>query len=206
METASITRGEETPLPKQEQSVHIELLKIENQALYNDNNTRVTQRNYLVLGIFVVSTALLPLAVQGDVVHRQMALVYNIVVFFLMLLWGANTDKIGEQNGEIRQNEKKVLYQGVQTRRAINRTERRTLTLPSPVAVLLKTKTLEVPHVLAVRWGKQYWGTVGLVLSTDLLFLSIAGLRWDALTVAAVACTIGVPVCIRHERPMEEKQ
>ncbi len=99
---AFTTADEETPLTEQERrTLQVELMKTETQALYSDNGNRVTQRNYLLLGIFIVSSALLPLAVQNGVVHRQVALFYNIVVFFLMLLWGGNTDKMGDQNGEI---------------------------------------------------------------------------------------------------------
>lgn len=189
---------------EEQRALHIELMKIENQALYSDNNNRVTQRNYLLLGIFIVSSALLPLAIQNGIVHRQVALFYNVVVFFLMLLWGGNTDKMGEQNGEILQNEKKAHYRGVQTRRAARRKVRRTIPLPGPAASLARTQVITVPHVLEVRWGKQYWGTVGLVLSTDLLTLYLAGITWDPLSIAALACTFAVPLFIRHERPMEE--
>ena len=140
---------------EEQRALHIELMKIENQALYSDNNNRVTQRNYLLLGIFIVSSALLPLAIQDGVVHRQVALFYNIVVFFLMLLWGGNTDKMGEQNGEILQNEKKAHYRGVQTRRAARRKARRTIPLPGPVASLARMQVITMPHVLEVRWGSN---------------------------------------------------
>lgn len=193
-----------TRTAEEQRALHIELMKIENQALYSDNNNRVTQRNYLLLGIFIVSSALLPLAIQNGVVHRQVALFYNIVVFFLMLLWGGNTDKMGEQNGEILQNEKKAHYRGIQTRRAARRKARQTIPLPRPLASLARTQMITVPYVLEVRWGKQYWGTVGLVLSTDLLTLYLAGITWDPLSIAALACTVAVPLFIRHERPMEE--
>lgn len=203
---AFTTADEETPLTEQERrTLQVELMKTETQALYSDNGNRVTQRNYLLLGIFIVSSALLPLAVQNGVVHRQVALFYNIVVFFLMLLWGGNTDKMGDQNGEILLNEQEARYHGVQTRRAARRKAKRTLPLPKRVAALVGMPTITLPRVLATRWGKQYWGTVGLVLSTDLLTLYLAGIGWDPLSIAALAFTVAVPVFIRHDRPVEEE-
>lgn len=203
---ATTSQGE-VPLTNEEQrTLSLDLMKIEHLALYNDNNNRVTQRNYLVLGIFIVSSALLPLAIQGGVSQRELALFYNIVVFFLMLLWTSNTDKIGEQNTELLQIEKRAGYQGIQSRRAIQRRKNHLLILPNALAVFVSKPTVGVPHMLAVRWGKQYWGTVGLVLSTDLLTLYLAGLRWDPLTIAAILCTFAVPAFIRHQRPVEEEE
>lgn len=203
--TSSAT-DDETLLTEEQRALHAEMMKIENQALYSDNNNRVTQRNYLLLGIFIVSSALLPLAIQNGVVHSQVALFYNIIVFFLMLLWGGNSDKMGEQNAEILHNERKAKYRGVQTRRAANRAKKRIVVLPKVVASLVGKQDVELPRALAVRWGKQYWGTIGLILSTDSLTLYLAGVKRDLLSIAALICTIAVPIFIRHERPMEEEE